>query len=97
MPHKVMAGAVMNGAGQVLIPLHFWVDALGEIIDYRVQMWVGPDAPHGVFSPKDHPDYVYTGKPTEFDLMGCLALEWVAEIPTSELWAKLRAANVGGE
>lgn len=97
MPHKVMAGAVANGAGEVLIPTHFWVATMGQIIDYRARMWAGPDAPHGVFSPKDHPDYVYTGRPTEFDLMGCLALEWVAEIPTSELWAKLEAAKVGEE
>lgn len=92
VPHTVFVGELCNQGGEVLAPPHFWVETMGQIIDYRAQMWVGPDAPHGVFSPKDHPDYVYTGQPTTFDLMGCLALEWVAEIPTSELWAKLRAA-----
>jgi hypothetical protein len=34
-------------------PLHFWIELPGgKVIDYRLRMWFGKRAPHGIFDPK---------------------------------------------
>ena len=40
------------------IPLHYWLVAQGKHIDYRARMWLGDDAPHGVFEPDASAHYV---------------------------------------
>jgi hypothetical protein len=80
-PHVSMAGVVVNADGEVLRSPHCWTVAEGLIIDYRLQMWLGPDAPHGVFKPADHPGYVYLGHPIEFDLPICALVEHVCRYP----------------
>ena len=57
VPHRVMKGSVTGPLGQ--IPYHFWIEIDGTICDYRARMWLGPDAPHGIFAPS--PDWAYTG------------------------------------
>ena len=56
IPHKVLSGCarVGNEGDETLIPLHFWIevdDGEGSVltVDYRLRMWAGSDAPHGVF------------------------------------------------
>lgn len=52
---QVRCGRVRTPAG--VIPLHFWVEVKGFIIDYRARMWLGKDAPHGVFPPSGERHY----------------------------------------
>lgn len=35
-----------------ILALHYWIvcDSDAEIVDYRLRMWFGLDAPHGIFS-----------------------------------------------
>ncbi len=55
--HRVIRGSVTGPDGR--IPYHFWIEVGGLICDYRARMWLGPDAPHGVFVPS--PAWRYTG------------------------------------
>jgi len=46
--HTVMVGTL--SMYDETIPLHFWIELPdGCIVDYRARMWLGEDAPHGVF------------------------------------------------
>lgn len=45
--HQVYVGSLEGPAGN--IPLHFWILWRGQIIDCRAQMWLGSDAPYGIF------------------------------------------------
>jgi len=56
--HRVIRGSVTGPNGR--IPYHFWIEVDGLICDYRARMWLGPDAPHGVFVPSH--DWEYTGE-----------------------------------
>lgn len=47
--HKVLRGYVVTLTCNV--NPHFWLEAGVWRIDYRLRMWAGPDAPHGVFNP----------------------------------------------
>jgi hypothetical protein len=49
IPHRVFRGSVTSPNGR--IPYHYWIEVDGLICDYRARMWLGPDAPHGVFAP----------------------------------------------
>lgn len=70
--HRAFAGHVIyqpdNGPALGVNP-HFWIeieqeDDVAIIVDYRLRMWVGKDAPHGVFSVlQDNVDYI--GEPIE--------------------------------
>lgn len=46
------------------IPPHYWVELLDQDgitwrIDYRLQLWLGADYPHGIFLPESHhPTYI---------------------------------------
>lgn len=64
--HRVMSGHVSaDGRTQ---PIHFWIE-LTEfphvVVDYRLRMWLGASAPHGVFDLREHPKVVYVGEVTE--------------------------------
>lgn len=46
--HQTMLGTIWLGE-RVFDP-HFWIKLPnGYIVDYRARMWLGPEAPHGVF------------------------------------------------
>jgi len=80
VPHVCRVGVVIATAtDEVAIPIHWWIETDGKIIDYRARMWIGEDAPHGVFTPESCPAFAYVGEPTEFGLAGCLALEAVLQ------------------
>jgi hypothetical protein len=51
--------------GEKAVEPHFWIVAGKYIVDYRLRMWAGEDAPHGVFESKDHPGVVYDGEEIE--------------------------------
>lgn len=51
IPHRVLRGRVETLTCNVAP--HFWLEAYGWRIDYRLRMWAGPEAPHGVFDPQD--------------------------------------------
>lgn len=55
--HKVMRGTVTAPYGE--IGLHFWIEAGGFFVDYRARMWLGEQAPHGIFR---YSDCVYEGE-----------------------------------
>ena len=59
--HQIMVGSLSTPMGK--IPLHFWVVVDDLIIDYRARMWLGENAPHGVFS-NTKPDSFYQGEIT---------------------------------
>lgn len=59
MPHVPMVGGV-EWNGKKFTP-HFWIDLpSGNVVDYRLRMWFGPGAPHGVFDPRKE-GVIYTG------------------------------------
>ena len=48
VPHICFMGKVSFKGDE--IPFHMWIKVDGYIyVDYRLRMWFGPDAPHGVF------------------------------------------------
>lgn len=61
--HTVMVGALHGPEDS--IPLHYWIECEDFVIDYRARMWLGNDAPHGVFQ-KEYP-WKYAGKPIEMN------------------------------
>ena len=64
VPHRVKQGCVEMADDNYFEP-HFWieleVDGETYIVDYRARMWLGEEAPHGVFKPSDHPEATYEG------------------------------------
>ena len=53
--HQTMSGFVETPAGRV--EPHWWIVAGGWTVDYRLRMWAGKDAPHGLFVPSDGVEY----------------------------------------
>lgn len=57
IPHVCMVGVLRYGAKR--LPIHLWIDLLGNLegyrVDYRGRLWLGhsPDVPHGVFRPEE--------------------------------------------
>lgn len=67
VPHKVMGGSVTFGE-QFFEP-HFWIEISGGIVvDYRIRMWFGRSAPHGVFNPKAE-GIEYEGRPVHLGVL----------------------------
>lgn len=63
IPHRTMGGSVRMGDRS--FEPHFWIDLQdGRVADYKTRMWLGPEAPQGVFRPGDH-GVVYDGTPQE--------------------------------
>lgn len=62
--HRLMQGYVEQVSTSEILQPHFWVVVGKFIIDYKLQKWMGKDAPHGVFLPREHEDFEYAG--TEF-------------------------------
>jgi len=61
--HTTFVGSV-SVKGESFNP-HFWIRLeTGEVVDYRLRMWFGDDAPHGVFVPSEN-GVEYLGTPTE--------------------------------
>jgi hypothetical protein len=55
--HTVRCGRV-RGPGDG-IDLHYWVVLTdGRIVDLRARVWLGDDAPHGVFKPDQDYEYI---------------------------------------
>jgi hypothetical protein len=51
VPHVVKIGRV-EWSGKQFDP-HFWIELPdGKVVDYRLRMWFGGQAPHGVFDPE---------------------------------------------
>lgn len=44
--HQTMGGYA-TWRGKVVSP-HWWIQVGSLVVDYRLRMWCGPDAPHGV-------------------------------------------------
>jgi hypothetical protein len=62
VPHKIQVGYA-EFAGRTISP-HFWIEVdSGWVIDYRLRMWLGEDAPHGVFQPEVE-QVTYMGRET---------------------------------
>jgi hypothetical protein len=55
--HRAMQGTVWHNEKQEGIPMHYWIELDGGILDFRARMWLGntPDVPHGFFNPADTP------------------------------------------
>lgn len=63
VPHTVWLGKAWVGDHSI-VP-HFWITLPdGHAVDYRLRMWAGPKAPHGVFLVRDT-NVVYDGKAIE--------------------------------
>ena len=60
--HFVFQGYVDRISTKDTIPLHYWIKLPNNyIVDYKCQMWLGEDAPNGIFNAKDFPDFIYHG------------------------------------
>jgi hypothetical protein len=58
--HTVKAGGVQWGEHN--FSPHFWIELPGgKVVDYRLRMWFGRNAPHGVFDPRKE-GVAYTGR-----------------------------------
>jgi hypothetical protein len=65
--HTVKIGRIENTQTGVSFEPHFWIELpTGQIVDYRARMWLGQDAPHGIFNPADTP-ITYDGEPVELE------------------------------
>lgn len=54
--HEIRIGSVkmLYAGGESTIPYHMWIRLPeGRYIDLRARMWLGIEAPHGVFDPRD--------------------------------------------
>jgi len=80
--HTVYCGsaAIRDASGELsVVPYHFWLvresDQGPVLIDYRLRMWLGEAAPHGVFEATRTDkgfavgDYEYTGKPIDTPIL----------------------------
>jgi len=60
IPHVPMVGSV-DWNGKHFNP-HFWIDLpSGNVVDYRLRMWFGGKAPHGIFNPRNA-GVIYEGR-----------------------------------
>jgi len=79
--HVCMEGAVLWFGN--LITFHRWMVDGDLVIDYRLRMWLGEDAPHGVFRMADHPGLRYEGNPVEVPadprIVSFLLMPWPKE------------------
>lgn len=66
--HQVVFGRLSLGSG--VVNPHLWIECEGYLIDYRARMWLGANAPHGVFQASDHPEAIYQGRQVEMLLLG---------------------------
>lgn len=66
VPHTVYAGeATVDGA---TMEPHFWiVTEDGLYIDYRLRMWLGQTASHGIFQASQFPNVTYKGSPVAME------------------------------
>ena len=64
--HTVYSGQVTwNGK---VFPVHFWIQLPdGAVVDYRLRMWFGNNAPNGIFKPEQN-DVKYKGRPSSMDV-----------------------------
>lgn len=64
--HECFYGTVTVN-GEQFAP-HFWIMVEGHVIDYRLRMWFGDDAPHGVVD-SDNESVSYDGTKIEVDAL----------------------------
>lgn len=58
--HLVLMGTIT--LGEISFTPHFWIEITNNrIIDYRARMWLGPEAPHGIFD-RDETQAKYEGR-----------------------------------
>lgn len=79
VPHVCQQGYVLDAQGDVATPPHYWVEAEGFLIDYRLRMYAGPEAPHGVFRADETRGFRYVGEQVGFNLTGCMVVEAVCK------------------
>lgn len=77
--HECMEGYVLDRHGDAVVQPHYWVEAEDFLIDYRLRLWAGPEAPHGVFLDDEHRGFHYIGEPIELGLAGCMVVEAVCK------------------
>lgn len=66
IPHTVWMGR-LSWADKAVT--HFWIKlATGETVDYRARMWLGPQAPHGIFRAEET-EAIYLGHQIEMDIL----------------------------
>jgi len=76
IPHQIKVGEIkkVTSKGSVIknFAPHFWIELFNDdnmtyIIDYKAQLWLGEDAPNGVFSKAETEDknWIYKGEKVE--------------------------------
>lgn len=58
--HRCFKGSCT--VGETVVSLHFWIVAGKYTVDYRLRIWAGPAAPHGIFETNQFPDVQYKGE-----------------------------------
>ncbi len=77
--HVCQQGYVLDPQGDLVHDLHYWVEVEGFLIDYRLRMWAGPEAPNGVFRADETRGFRYVGEQVGFNLAGCMVVEAVCQ------------------
>lgn len=67
LQHTVWQGMVVNG-DETLIPLHFWIEYDGLVLDYRLRMRLSNSFPHSLFNPERHGDKFQYVKTAQVDM-----------------------------
>lgn len=65
IPHQTVLGTIQ--LGEQMFEPHFWIKLPNSyIVDYRARMWLGPEAPHGVFR---RSNAKYAGRPIRLEIL----------------------------
>lgn len=80
-PHTVKIGRITNTRTGATFSPHFWIELpTGQVVDYRAKMWLGQDAPHGIFTPTDT-NVTYEGEPVELEPLPDSLFQILTELP----------------
>jgi hypothetical protein len=64
--HTVYVGYVYGT--MFILPLHYWIELPDStIIDYKLRMWAGSEAPEGFFTLYRNKEFTYVGEATELN------------------------------
>lgn len=79
--HQVFIGALDGPEG--IIPMHFWIRWNGHIIDCRARMWLGSEAPHGIFESAE--GWIYDGEEASIEPLPSGLFFLLANVDLEEL------------
>ncbi len=71
IPHYVFQGTIREESAsgkRIARTIHYWIGLEdGRLVDFKAQMWLGKNAPNGIFYPKDTA-VIYEGTPIQMEV-----------------------------